>query len=663
MRRKAPPPALTQELVRADWTAVPHGKKGEELAALMARTGLSRSTLYARRIQVMPVPARKERADKGRTALPREEALAISTLLMESHRRNGKRLMSIGLAVSTARANGLAKAEAVDADGVIRPLSDSAVSNALRLYGLHPKQLLRPAPAVELRSLHPNHVWQLDASMCVLYYLETDGPRMQGLQVMERGEFYKNKPKNLKRIENDRVWSYEITDHNTGAIYLFYVLGAESSRNAAEAFISAIQQREGEPFHGVPFLLYTDAGVGGALFENLLRRLQVNHLQHKPGNARATGSVEKARDIIETSFESALRFQNVRDLEHLQILARRWCAWFNGTQVHSRHGHTRWGLWQTIKQEHLRLAPPEAVCRELMTHAPERRRVSNNLTVSFLGHGEFCLRQLPDVIVGEWVEVTYSPYDIAPDGQLRAACIVERDEQGHEQLRRIPLVERGADGFRLDANVIGEDWTRPPETVADRNRKAVELLAMQADTLEEARAKRKRKHLPFGGQVDPLKRMDADKAPHWMKRRGTALTPTATVDAAPVPERVLNHFEAAREIVNRGMQLNPELNQLIATWHPDGVPEWQIDNLMTRLQRHVAVTVQEEIRASTITVAEVAMTLRARLREAYQPTIWGELVQQFPDGVPAYMLDALAARYAQQPEASDDGQARAAGGM
>ena len=590
--RKPLPPALTEELVRADLALVQHGQKGQALAAIMARTGLSRATVYAHLRATTVRPPRKRRNDAGQSALPRDEALVISTLLMESHRRNGKRLMSIGQAVDTARSNGLVKAEVVDDDGVIRQLSESAIASALRNYGLHPKQLLRPSPTVELRSLHPNHVWQLDASLCVLYYLETADPRAQGLQVMDADKFYKNKPKNLKRIEQDRVWSYEITDHNTGTIFLDYVLGAESSQHAAEVFINAIQQREGEPFHGVPFLLYTDAGVGGALFENLLTRLRVEHLQHKPGNARATGSVEKARDIIETSFESALRFQAVRDLAHLRSLARRWMKWFNGTQVHTRHGNTRWGMWQTINgEQHLRLAPPMAVCRELMTHAPEKRRVSNNLTVAFRGHGDFCVRAVPNVMVGEWLEVTYSPYDFSADGKLQAACIVERDADGHEQLRRIPLAERGADGFRLDANVINEDWGRPPETLADRNRTAVELLAMQAETLEEARAKRKGKQLPFGGQVDPLKRMDADMQPQWMARRGTALEPAATATVQALPDRVLSLFEAAAELARRGVEMSPERNQLVAAWHPDGVPESEIDGLMSRLNTRAQLRV------------------------------------------------------------------------
>jgi hypothetical protein len=50
-----------------------------------------------------------------------------------------------------------------------------------------------------------------------------------GLQVMEHDKFYKNKPANLSRIAADRVWSYEISDHNSASIYLEYVMGAESA--------------------------------------------------------------------------------------------------------------------------------------------------------------------------------------------------------------------------------------------------------------------------------------------------------------------------------------------------------------------------------------------------------------------------------------------------
>ena len=71
---------------------------------------------------------------------------------MDSLRKNNKRLMSLDQATALLRANG--EIRAVDDDG--RPLSVSTVSRALRTYGLHPDQLLRPAPHSELRSLQEN---------------------------------------------------------------------------------------------------------------------------------------------------------------------------------------------------------------------------------------------------------------------------------------------------------------------------------------------------------------------------------------------------------------------------------------------------------------------------------------------------------------------------
>ena len=154
-----------------------------------------------RRLKDVTVTERKQRSDAGAVALPRDDAVLVSALLMDSLRKNNKRLMSLDQATALLRANG--EIRAVDDDG--RPLSVSTVSRALRGYGLHPDQLLRPAPHSELRSLHPNHVWQIDASLCVLYYLAARNRREAGLQVMEHKAFYKNKPANLRRIESERV--------------------------------------------------------------------------------------------------------------------------------------------------------------------------------------------------------------------------------------------------------------------------------------------------------------------------------------------------------------------------------------------------------------------------------------------------------------------------
>ncbi len=574
-------PAMTQRLVEIAAAAqrAGHGAKDGIYAAACAELGVSRATLLRAIKGVAVRTPRRRRSDAGQVWLPRDEAVTISALLMESHRKNAKRLLSIGRAIEILRANPTegVRAERVDPDsGECMPLSDSAIARALRHYGLHPDQLLRPAPATELRSLHPNHVWQIDASLCVLYYLNARTEREAGLQVMERDRFYKNKPGNLKRIENDRVWSYEVTDHNSGAIYLQYVLGAESGTNLAESFIGAIQQRGDEPFYGVPQILMMDMGSANTsgLFANLARRLQVQLLPHAVGNARATGQVEKARDIIERSFEPGLKLQCVRDLDELNANARRWARWYNENKVHSRHGRTRFAQWMTIAADQLRVAPSIELCRELLTHAPVKRKVNDYLRVEFKGR-EYDVSTVPNVMVGESLQVTYNPY------QAAQAMVVDVDGAGNEVLHAVPVIQRDDAGFAVTANVIGEDWQRRADTVADRNRKEVELVAMDAPTLEAAAAARKAKRLPFGGRIDAMRVVDQAPQQTYLPRRGTDLPISTTVGtAAPM---ILTHFQAASELARRGIQMSPELVATLRSLHPDGVPESELDELQTRL--------------------------------------------------------------------------------
>lgn len=557
--------------------AAPRGGKQAIYEAACAELGMSTATLHRHLGKITVKPERKKRSDAGDVSLTRDEAVAISAALMTSHRKSNKRLMSIGQAVEVMRANGEVRAERTDpATGELVPLSDSAIARALRHYNLHPDQLNRPTPAVELKSLHPNHVWQVDASLCVLYYLNARTESESGLQVMERDKFYKNKPANLKRIEADRVWSYEITCHHSSSIYLQYVMGAESGTNLADCFINAIQKREGDPFHGVPFVLMMDMGSANTsgLFTNLARRLQVKTIAHAPGNARATGQVEKARDLIERSFESGLRLRPVRDLAELNAQAQRWARWFNATKVHSRHGKTRYDAWMTITAEQLRVAPPVEICQALLTESPETRKVTDFLTVSYKGR-EFDVRGVPNVMVGEKLHITLNPW------VLDAAMVVDTDAEGNEVLHSIPLVVRDDAGFRTDANVIGEDWKRPADTLLEANRKEVDRFAYDATTDAEAEAKRKAKAVPFGGRIDPGKVIDQAPERTFLPRRGTDLQTTVSTQKAPA--RVLSPFEAAAELVRLGVTMTRETSAQVRAWYPDGVPEDELQDLQARL--------------------------------------------------------------------------------
>jgi hypothetical protein len=577
-------PAMTERLIEIARAAAAAGHGGKEpiYAAACEELGISRATLHRALLEVAVRAERKQRRDAGDVTLPRAEATLISAYLMESHRKNNtKRLASIEQAVDVLRANGAVRAERTHPlTGEIVPLSTSAISRGLRAYGLHPDQLLQPAPAAQLRSLHPNHVWQIDASLCVLFYLATNKPSEQGLQVMEAAKFYKNKPQNLKRIEHDRVWRYVVTDHTSDHVFPHYVFGAESGTNLAESFIEAIQQREGEPVHGVPFVLMMDMGSANTsgLFKNLARRLGVKLLPHAPENARATGQVEQAQNLVERGFESGLKFRAVHSLGELNALARQWAKWFNGTKVHTRHGMTRYAAWLQITPEQLRIAPSREICRQLLTHAPEERKVNTFLQVEFQGR-TYDVRGVPGVMVGEKLQVAINPYEPG------CATIIDADADGNETLHSVPEVERDSFGFPATANVIGEEYRRPANTVADDNRSEVERVAMQAPTLEAARQARKRKDLPFGGAIDPYKPITDTKAPAYIPRKGTELPITTRVTRPVVETPVLTHFEAARELRRRGVDMNPEKNAQVAAWYPAGVPEDEIEALQARLER------------------------------------------------------------------------------
>lgn len=570
-------PALIDALceVRKRAAAAGHGGKGAVYADACRRLGLTRATLM-RRLKEVTVIHRKQRADAGTVSLPLDEAVLISALLMDSLRKNNKRLMSITQAVETLRANGEIRAEFIDTgSGEIRSLSDSAIARALRTYSLHPDQLLRPSAHTELRSLHPNHVWQIDASLCVLYYLNARSERETGLQVMDADKFYKNKPANLKRVEADRVWSYEVTDHYSGCIFVNYVTGAESAANLAESFIRATQQRASDPFYGVPLLLMMDMGsanTAGA-FKNLARRLDVRLEAHMPGNARATGQVENARNIIERSFESGLRLRPVADLDALNTAALKWARWYNATKIHSRTRRTRFEVWMEIMPEQLRTVDGD-LARELLTHTPETRKVSGTLTVSFRG-AEYDVREVPRVMVGETLHVTLNPYK--PD-----TAIVVDTVDGKEVLHAVPKVERGDGGFRIDAPVIGEEYAAQADSPADTHRKLIERVATGTATDAEAQAARKTQLASFGGRIDPAKVIDQTALPAYLPRRSTELeTKVTTLDRTPVS--LLTHFQAAQALLRAGMALTADTHARIAEWHPHGVPETDIEQLKHRL--------------------------------------------------------------------------------
>lgn len=558
--------------------AAKHGDKARIVDALVCQLGVSKATVHRRLSAITAaVKPRKRRSDAGQLALSRTEAVTIAALVEETRRLTGTGTLPVEQAVEILRSNGRIDAARIDpATGEWQPLSVSSICRALRHYGLHRDQLAAPSPAARLASEHPNHLWQIDASVSRQFYLADDGTR-----VMPKAEFYRGKPGNFQRIADKRIWRYVTTDHASGSIEVFYVLGAESSSNLLAALMHSMTQRPGGTMHGIPRLLMMDPGsaVTAGPTRNFIAACGIELIVNERGNARAKGQVENANYLVETHFEAALKLRApVTSLEEINGLAQEWARAFNATRIHTRHGMTRRDAWLRITSEQLVLAPSIEVLRTLANSAPKPCTVRDGM-VRFRG-GVFDVRGVPGLVNGQKVRVVANAMDA--DGSVRVLVAGEADNRDvHYIARRIGV---GAWGFLDTAAMVGSEFKSLPETPADAARKELERVAMEVQTDADAAAARKAKRLAFGGAVDPMKPVREARIAPALPRAGTAGKVDAPVVAEqriqPAPIRAelpaLNHVEAAmrlKPLVERtGIAWTPEMYARTAQRWPDGVP-------------------------------------------------------------------------------------------
>lgn len=543
--------------LRERLATAPHGGKSAIVADAAKLLSCSPQEVYRRlREKAGWDSGRKARSDRGQCSVPEEAAVKAAALVRGATRRNKKKTLPITTAQEILQSNGQAP-----------DVSAATLSRAMRKYRCHPTMLAKGKPSSHMRSEHPNHVWQVDASICVLFYLPKEG-----LRVMPEGEFYKNKPQNLARVEKQRVWRYVITDHYSGALYVHYlVAGGESAEGLVEVFLAAIARRgQDDPMHGVPQILMMDSGSANmsGLFLNLLDRLGVRHLTHLPGNPRAKGQVEQAQNLVETQFEGRLAFHKVTSVEQLQDAADRWRKHYNAYRVHSRHGRTRNDMWLTIAEDQLRIAPSLELLRELVTTKPEERTVRLDMTITHAvkGHGRktYALHTLPGVVPGMKVRVVVNPYE-AP-----AVDVLLRDERGEDLAYTVAPVETDEAGFRTDAATFGQEYKAPPDTAADKRVKEI------AEAVGDNGKERQTGQAPYGLDVFA----DIHEGPAYLPRRGRDLG----LDASRREVAPLTHIEAAKALkAALGAAWTAEHYAWIVQRYPAGVPANQIEEITARL--------------------------------------------------------------------------------
>ncbi|MAD43778.1 MAG: integrase [Oceanospirillaceae bacterium] len=553
-----------------------HGRKKEIYAAACAQLKISISTFHRYRKELtVQTKSRKQRDDAGSSSLTLEEAQVLSALLIESIRKNDKQLSTIQGAVELLRANGKIKAERLDeSTGELVPMSISAISRALTAYQLHPKQLLVPTPAVRLRSKHPNHVWEVDASISAQFYL-ADG----GSQALDRAKHYEGKPQNLKKIERQRLWRYVITDHTSGTVYVEYVLGAESSENLVNVMVNAMQKRDGDPFHGAPWIIMTDPGAAmtSAVFRNLCRGLGIELIINKTGNARAKGQVEQAHNQVERGFEMRLGIKKVTSLDEINALAAKWSRYFNATAVHTRTGMTRFAKWMEITTDQLRIAPGVERCRELAVSAAEPRKVNIHLEISWQGD-QYDVSGVPNIAVGQSLLITSNPWRDDDTAQ-----VVYVDDEGHEKYKIIEKLIEGQHNFVENGAIIGEEFKSHAKTETEKRREKLEQIATGTSSVAEAEEHRKKKRRAFA-DINPHADVEQYQEPVFMPKAGTELE----VKGPTVVGQTLNHIEAAKHLkVRLGSLWNADHFKWLKKEYTDGVPEEALDGIEAQLRKPV----------------------------------------------------------------------------
>lgn len=547
-----------------------HGQRGRLVDEAAAYLDISRQALYTKLRGVGWTSGRKLRTDKGDSVVMRSEVIAVSAIMRSSQRANGKILLPVEDAIEIALANG----------ELCQRVSAATMLRMMRLHNCHPAQLVAAAPHVEMRSLHPNHVWQLDASVCVLYYL-----RNGAMSVMDERKFNARKPRDLAKIVNQRVLRYAVTDHTSGAVHArYYLTAGEDQATLFEFLMHAFQRREEGLMHGVPSMLVWDAGSANMAhgIQNLLTGLAVRHWTHVPGNPRAKGQVEVMHNVIERKFEGRLSFLRIGSIDELNAHLDTWLRDFNGNAVHSRHGATRWAMWQRIRQEELRLCPPVEICRELLFARPQERTVAGNLSIEYTCKGfpraRYSVAHVPGVRVKDKVMVTFNPY------RLPNLFVLAADEDGSTRYHEcIPYAE-DVYGMAVDSPVFGERYQAPADTVADTARKEINERAYgERDTLDADAAKAKGR-IAFDGKIDPMKDVQerAAQVPAYMQRRGTELHVPNPVQTELKP---LTHVEALFELRARlGRSLSTDEAARVARDYPDGVPHESLESLVEAIR-------------------------------------------------------------------------------
>ncbi|MFN3987613.1 MAG: hypothetical protein ACK4KV_19150 [Rhodocyclaceae bacterium] len=559
--------------------AAPHGGKGALVSAAAAFLGWSPQTVHRHlKSAAGRNTGRATRRDKGSTTVPAEALLALGAAQREAIRDNGKQ----ALFTTTARS-------VLEQNSYRFGCSTGHLNRLLRARKLDVAAQRNVDPVQALRAPHPNHTHEIDPSLCLVYYL-----RGKQHSLRDR-EFYKNKLEGLAKVKF-KVWRYVLYDRASGALVPWYVEAAgETQHNLFEFLMFAWGKQPHRLLHGVPLYLLWDKGSANtsSAVKELLRSLGVTALEHEAGKARVKGGVEVGNNIVETQFESRLRFEPVHDVAQLNAAAAAWAEAWNANLLPGQDSRlkrrglaepvARYDLWQWITNAQLRVLPPVEVCRAMMAGKLETRKVTPAMKIPFKHPAadrslDYSLRGLDGVCIGDSVTVRPLVY---------GDCAIQIEVARYDGAPLVHRVEpvRGYDRFGQleDAAEVGAEYKTMPDTAIEHAAAAMDAVAYPGLSAEDVKRARARKAVPFGNTLDAHSHLAQIEQPIFIPRAGTEIeTPAHLAAAAPM----LDAVSAMLRIVDAlGRNLTTDEHRFFSLRYAKGVPEDQLGALIAQFNQ------------------------------------------------------------------------------
>jgi len=259
------------------------GERSDEVARLAAHYGVSKQRIYEVTKAIRPI--RKTRSDKGRRSFDVDSDTRAQLVYgwIDTY------------GISTAEAVNMARENGIDV-----PIGFSTLNRYLREDGLGKKQRRSEStPHRRFEAKAPGDLFQFDISGLKTRWFDRKTRRIVTVSNLEVSKNHPNA--NPNRV---KVWRFSLIDDFSRRIYLrYYAVDKPNSTHVVDFLLRAYSVL------GVPIILYTDNDsiiVGRRTkrsTEILNKALRGSGgyelLTHLPGNARATGKVERLHQTVE----------------------------------------------------------------------------------------------------------------------------------------------------------------------------------------------------------------------------------------------------------------------------------------------------------------------------------------------------------------------------